>query len=127
FCGRSRALGTEVPRQVLGCNIDLFVVQLSTVSHHLDDQLFPCTLALLQADHRFQAVAAGATLFEELLTFAFGQLLRHCHRQSSECNSQDKPDRRSSEHAAKYTSSEKCFRLTLMVVTNQLIAHENLL
>src|SRR6516162_1399829 len=70
--GNSRTLGTEVLPQILGCNIDLFIVQLSTVSHHLDDQLFPCTLALLQADHRFQAVAAGAPLFEELLTFAFG-------------------------------------------------------
>src|SRR5215468_5814628 len=106
FCRRSRTFGTEVLRQILGCNIDLFVVQLSTVSHHLDDQLFPRTLALLQADHRFQAVTGGAPLFEELLTIAFGQLLRHGHRQSRECNSQDNPERCSSEHEAQYTFSK---------------------
>jgi hypothetical protein len=50
-------------------------------------------------------VTVGASLFKELLTLAFGQLLRHCHRQGSEGKSEDKPDR-GSEHAAHYCRNE---------------------
>ena len=72
--------------------------------------------------HRFQAVAAGAPLFEQLLTFAFGQLLRDCHRHSSECKSQDETDRGSSEHPAEYTSSEKSFPMSFPRETSYIAA-----
>ena len=71
----TRSLSAEILGQIIYSDINLFIIQLSSVADHLHDELLPFVVARFAAEHWVQAVTGPATILEQLFTFSFGELL----------------------------------------------------